>query len=67
MATPRQRFALALVLAFGLGVLVTLERVGTDAETRIRAAHRAAAAECPAQEGPVDMLAQPQTRQEERT
>ena len=66
MATPRQRFALALVLAFGLGVLVTLERVGTDAETRIRAAQRAAC-ECPAHEGPVDMLAQPQTRQEERT
>ena len=66
MATPRQRFALAVVVAFGLGVLVTLERVGTDAETRIRAAQRAAC-ECPAQEGPVDMLAQPQTRQEERT
>ena len=66
MATPRQRFALALVLAFGLGVLITLECVGTDAETRIRAAHRAAA-ECPAHEGPVDMLAEPQANQEERT
>ncbi len=67
MTTPKQRFALYLVLAFGLGVLITLERVGTDAETRIRAANRAAAAACPAHEGPVDMLAEPQTHQEERT
>lgn len=42
MVTSTQRFALALVIAFGLGVLITLERVGTDAEERIRAARRAA-------------------------
>lgn len=67
MATPKQRFALSLVVAFGLGVLITLERVGTDAEARVQAARRAAAAECPAHEGPVDMLAAPHANQEERT
>ena len=42
MATPRQRFALAVVIAFGLGVLLTLECVEADARERITAARRAA-------------------------
>lgn len=59
MATPKQRFALSLVVAFGLGVLITLERVGTDAEARIQAARRMAL-EC-IEPGPVEMIAEPQT------
>lgn len=59
MATPKQRFALSLVVAFGLGVLITLERVGTDAEARIHAARRMAL-EC-IEPGPVEMIAEPQT------
>lgn len=59
MVTPKQRFALAVVVAFGLGVLITLERVGTDAEARIRAARRAALA-CQPIEQPADMITAPQ-------
>lgn len=59
MTTPRQRFVLYLVVAFGLGVLLTLERVGTDAEERIHAARRMAL-EC-IEPGPVEMIADPQT------
>lgn len=42
MVTKKQRFALAMVMAFGLGVLITLEGVQADAERRIRAARRVA-------------------------
>ncbi len=42
MATPTQGFALTVVLAFGLGVLLTLECVEADAQQRIHAARRAA-------------------------
>jgi hypothetical protein len=59
MPTSKQRFVLALVIAFGLGVLITLERVGTDAEARIHAARRMAL-EC-IEPGPVEMIADPQT------
>jgi hypothetical protein len=59
MPTSKQRFVLALVIAFGLGVLITLERVGTDAEERIHAARRMAL-EC-IEPGPVEMIADPQT------
>lgn len=59
MTTSRQRRALSLVVAFGLGVLLTLECVGTDAETRIRAARRMAL-QC-IEPGPVEMIADPQT------
>lgn len=46
MATSRQRFMLALVIAFGLGVLITLECVEADARDRIAAARRASAMDC---------------------
>lgn len=65
MATSRQRFALAMVFAFGLGVLITLERVGTDAEERVRAARRAAL-ECQ-DVTPAEMLARPQAETGDRT
>lgn len=42
MATSKQRFALTVVIAFGLGVLLTLECVEADARERIAAARRAA-------------------------
>lgn len=41
MTTQKQRLALALVVAFGLGVLITLECVEADARDRIAAAQRA--------------------------
>jgi hypothetical protein len=59
MPTSKQGFILTLVIAFGLGVLITLERVGTDAEERIHAARRMAL-EC-IEPGPVEMIADPQT------
>lgn len=65
MTTPRQRQALALVVAFGLGVLITLERVGTDAEERIHAARRMAL-EC-IEPGTVEMIADPQSAHGDRT
>jgi hypothetical protein len=65
MATQRQRMALAVVIAFGLGVLLTLERVGTDAEERIRAARRLAL-ECH-DIGPAEMIAPPQPETGDRT
>lgn len=65
MTTPHQRQALALVVAFGLGVLITLERVGTDAEERIHAARRLAL-ECH-DIGPAEMIAPPQPETGDRT
>lgn len=58
--TPLQRAAIGLVLAFGGGVLLTLERA--EVETRDRVA--AAVQLCP---GQVDMLAAPQNVQGDRT
>lgn len=58
--TPLQRAAIGLVMAFGCGVLLTLERAEVETRDRIAAAVQL----CP---GQVDMLAAPQNVQGDRT